>query len=279
MKLKSLISSTLFIFTLVSFSQNLITPNQYIDENLVKIDSTTYFLKCKQITNKCLNYKTDSLKIFKVLNKFNFKKLDHQDYEQIRLLLNRDSKKHIDSGEIIVIKYYDSLLNYKTLHNKHIKHTQTVLKDSSLSLNDKRRKTHDYSEVEFKKKRSKWLKKQNKCIEKYEKEFPIKVNYLYKTEENVVDDYNGFNWIKDNGTFKNKFFKIVYNYNLVIIKPDGEYYLNGGHTSDKKIEKLLETPNWETFKNDLKLSTNKYVKSGYGLFKKIPSEHHSKHCF
>lgn len=279
MKLKPFTTLLLLVISLVSFSQDIESAELYLDENLKEINTSSYSKKCKQITKKCLEYKTDSLTINKVLNKFYFNKLNSTEYEQIRLLINKDSKTLISSGEIIIIKYYDSLLSYETLYNRHVKHTQIILNDTSFSMSEKRRKIHDYDKSKFKKNKSKWLKKQNKCVEKYEKKLPIKINYLYKAEENVVNNYDGFNWIKDNGIFKNNFFKIIYNYNLVIIKPDGEYFLKGGHLTDKLIEKLIKNHDWSKFKNDLKQSEEKNIINGYGLFKKILPNHHSKHCF
>jgi len=279
MKLELFVYLLFMLFTSISWSQNTDSKKIYIDAYNKEIDKTIYLKKCKNHTYKCLEYKTDSLVVNKVLNKFYFGKLSTQVYQQIRLLINRDSKKKIDSGEIIVLKYYDSLLSFSTLNKKHIKHTLAVKKDTSLSLRDKGRRTHDFNEKKFINNRKKWLKKQNKCIEKYERKFSIKINYLYKAEENVVNNYGGFNWIKDNGVFKNQFFKIMYNYNLAIIKPDGEFYLNGGHTTDKRVEKLLENSNWEQYKNDLELSKTTHMENGYGLFEKIPFYHNSKHCF
>jgi hypothetical protein len=279
MKLKLFALLFFLLFTSLSFTQNTASKAVFIDENLNEIDKASYLKKCEHITNKCLEYKTDSLTVHKILNKYYFGDLGTQGYDQIRLLLNRDSKKKIDSGEVIVLKYYDSLLSFSTLNKRHIKHTLAVKNDTTLSIREKGRKTHVYNKKKSLKNRSKWVKKQNKCIEKYEKKFPIKINYLYKAEENIVNAYNGFIWVKDNGVFKNKFFKIMYNYNLAIIKPDGAYYLNGGHTTDKKIEALLKTENWEAFKSDLELSKSKYIINGYGLFNKIAFDHNTKHCF
>lgn len=252
----------------------------YLDENLTRIDSSTYSRKCYRILFKCLEYKTDSLVVNKILEKYRFGKLNPTEYKQIKGVISRISKLKIKSDEIIVIKYYDSLLNFSSVNKRHMEHTKPKKTISPDSSNSTKRNHHPFNEDIFYKNRRKWVKKNKKCIEKNEDKYNAKIIYLYKAEQNVISKYEGFNWVKDNGVFKNKFFKIMFNFHLLIIKPNGEYFLSGGHITDKKVGKLLKKADWTEFKSDLKSSYRKHIFRGIGLFKKVdPYYHNTKHCF
>lgn len=260
------------LFFSLSYSQEKI----YLDENIVRIDSSTYDNKCKNISLKCLEYKSDNLLMNKVFYKFKFGKLTPKEYTQIKSILSIDSNKKIENKDFIIIKYYDSLLNFKRVNEKHIVHSKKVKEQQTGQI--VRHKYHNFNEKHFKKNRNIWIKKNNKCIKRYENKFQSKAFYIYKDEQNVVDKYENFNWIKDRGVFKHTFFKIMFNYRFVIIKPDGEYFLSGGHLSDKRFEELLKNKDWSKFKQDLNESYKKNILTGKGIFKEINSDHNTRHC-
>ncbi len=263
----------------MAFSQDNITK-VYLDENLTGIDSSTYSRKCRQLLFKCLEFKTDSLVINKILEKYRFGKLTPIEYDQIKGVITRISKIKIKSDEIIVIKYYDSLLNFSSVNRRHVEHSKPKKATSPDSSNSKKVPLHTFNRDIFKKNRKKWVKKNKKCIKRNEDKYNVKIIYLYKAEQDVIDEYAGFNWVKDNGVFKNQFFKIMFNFHLLIIKPNGEYFLSGGHITDKKVGKLLKKADWAEFKNDLKSSYRKHIFKGIGLFKEVdPYYHNTKHCF
>ncbi len=258
------------------------TTELYLDENLNKIDSITYSKKCKRILSKCLEYKTDSLIINKISIKYAFGKLTSSEYNQIKGVITRNSDMKLKQNEVLVIKYYDSLLNFNSVNRRHLNHIKkpkTVLPDSLASAKNTKNVFHTFNESIFNENRKKWVKKHKKCIAKNEKKYDMKLIYLYKDEQNVLDQYEDFNWVKDNGVFKNKFFNIMFNFHLLIIKPDGDYFLSGGHITDKQVGKLLKKMDWSEYKNDWKLSFQKQVINGSGLFKKTDSYYHKKHCF
>ncbi|MGB1308584.1 MAG: hypothetical protein ACPG6B_06715, partial [Oceanihabitans sp.] len=86
----------------------------YLDENMKEIDIVSYSTKCKSYIFKCLEYKTDSLSINKILYKYSFGKISAIEYNQVRNLLNKDSGNNIKNTDIIIIRYLDSLSNYST---------------------------------------------------------------------------------------------------------------------------------------------------------------------
>lgn len=269
----------LFLFNyFFLFSQESITE-LYLDENLNEIDSITYSKKCKRILSKCLEYKTDSLIINKVLIKYVFGKLNPNEYNQIKGVITRNSNIELKQDEVLVIKYYDSLFNFKSVNKRRLNHLKTHKTTAPDSLGVTKIVFRPFNETIFNKNRKKWVKKHKKCIAKNEKKYNAKLIYLYKAEQNVLDEYEGFNWVKDNGVFKNKFFSIMLNFHLLIIKPDGDYFLIGGHITDTQVGKLLKKPDWSEYKNDWKMSFQKQVINGSGLFKRTNPFTHKKHCF
>lgn len=266
------------LFSTISFAQNTI----YLDESNQEIDSTIYKNKCIQHPFKCLEYITDSLILKKVLYKFNFGRLDEINYQKIRNTLVKDSKTETDTNAILIIHFYDSLRTFKTVYKEHLKHLKLTynIKDSlKFKQNPKPFLSHDYDEEEFKKNRINFIKKNNKCIKTFESKYNTRLFYVYKDDSNISGDYVNFKWLADNGIFKNTFFEIMFNYWVVIIKPDGEYFLNGSHLSDKNISKLIESDDWSIYKKDWYETLEIYLINGKGLFKKESALNHKKHCF
>ena len=69
----------------------------------------------------------------------------------------------------------------------------------------------------------------------------------------------------------------MFNFHLLIIKPDGDYFLSGGHITDKQVGKLLKKADWSKYKNDWKLSFQREVINGYDLLKDKPSRQFVSH--
>jgi len=262
------------LFSILCFSQEEI----YLDENMKEIDSLQYSKRCTFQIFKCLEYKTDSLIINKVLYKYSFGKIEPKEYEQIRKLLIRDSKTKIEAESVLVINYYNSINSYNTIYRKHLKNY--VKPDSANSkVTNKYIVRHDYTLKDYKKNKMKWVKTKNKCIKRFEKVKNTKILFIYQNSEVPVNSYLNFNWIKDYGLFKNKFFKIKYQNSLLVIKPDGEYFLSGSHFSDKNVNKLLKHSDWTKYKKDWVNTIHKNLSSGVGMFKRESLYYHKSHCF
>ena len=264
MRISQIIFSIIFfLITFFSFGQ----PKLYLDENLKKIDSVTYSKKCKIHIFKCLEYHTDSLSVEKVLHKFYFGKVSQTEANQITGLLALDSGKKIKKNDIIVLKYIDSLYNYKTSKRNYDKHVE------------KHKKFHHkrYNKKKYNKHKIKWEKTNYKCVKKFEKTEKIKVLHSVKHTQNDLNNYRNIVVVKDRSVLKNTFFKIIYNYNLLILKPNGDYFLSGACLNDKKLLKLLKSDDWSVFRNDLKRSIDGNHENGFGFFKKL--SYHKKHCF
>ena len=203
-------------------------------------------------------------------------------------MFSQRNKTKIDSSSTLVITYRDTLYGYAhrlAIQKKHVKDVEEGKIEErplpKISGNIKTRKTKHihppYTRKKFNKAFKAATKKMDKCSKKTEKKFNSRVFYTYKHDKGFLKDYPK-HWIKDNGVVKNSFFKIMYESHLVILKPNGEYFLGGSHLSDDNLKKLLKNENWSVFKRDWKNSMSLASKDGLGIFKKTYGLH-QKHCF
>lgn len=271
------ILATLFIlFTqFSSFSQQKI----YLNENMKQVDSSLYYKKSEAYSYKAIEYDLDSLTLHKILYKFSFGKLNKTETKQILNLLAIDSGKEISKNNIIIIKYYDSIYNYQTSKKKYDKHVAIHKYDTTkISLLKKPRIWHKpYNKNTYTRNNKRWEKFCEKCVKKFEKINMVKVLYSFKHNQKNTMKFKDLHFVKDRSVLKNTFFKIMYNFNLLVLKPNGEYFLSGGCFSDNKLKQLLKADNWENFKSDWENSIKKYPNNGFGFFSK--PEKHEKHCF
>ncbi len=270
--LKSIFKILTFFIALSSFSQEKV-KNMYIDEDFIEIDSIQYSNKCKLHIYKCYGYRKDTIKINKVLYKYAFGQLSETELEQIKLVLKRDSNIIIEPNNSIIIKYIDSLFSFNTIRKKLESHSKKLKK-----------KYKHYKYKPFTKKRyqsylEKGTKHKNKCVNKYRNKYPVDILYMYRYAENSLKEYNYHNFIKDENLLKHRFFKIIYNYQLLIIKPNGNYFLSGGRLSNKYVNRLLSKDDWKPFIKDLNISKQLHPKYGYGIFKRLDPTINKKTCF
>lgn len=258
----------IFTFLFLAAGKSIAQQKIYIDENMNRIDSIQYINKCKIYILKCLKYKTDSLDINKVLYNFSFGRITPTEYKQVKKLLVQNADTLINSNTVILINYRDSLYNFEANKKNYDIH---VLNHDSI-------RHKKLTPKNFETNRKNWIKKQNKCIKKLAKNYNTKTFYVYKYDFGTHKDDEALSWIKDRGIFKNLFFKIQYNYNYLIIKPDGEYFLSGNHLSDLNLKSLLKNSDWSKVKLDFQ---NSYISNsidGIGIFsEKVGS--HIEHCF
>jgi molybdopterin synthase catalytic subunit len=268
------------IFLLISL-QGICQEKIYLDENMKEMDYISYAKKCDAHIYKCMEYKTDTFSINKIMYKHTFGKITPTEYVQVKNILSKDSKEIINKNTIIVVKYSDSLYSYNSTKQKFdnlvIEHRKAVYDTASNTMKYHKINYKNYNLNTYNKNCEKWLKEQNKCIKKFEKIENTNVIYSYLHKEKNTYNYADFNFVKDRGILKNTFFKIVQNFDLLILKPNGEYFLSGGHLDDKKIKKLLKDADWSNYIEDWKTTVTKYPKSGFGFFEM--KLNHETHCF
>jgi hypothetical protein len=265
-------NSIFIVFLLVYL--NIYSQNKfYLDEGNQKIDSLRFEKKCKKSIFKCFDVKIDDTIIKKVYHKFRFGVLTNTQKERLFGKLNNDFNKNI------IIKYYDSLRSFSEYKMRHIKYVKKHNKNNKTGIVINNREYNRptlkvKTDKELIKTRQKWIKENKKCIDKYQYK---KVNVFYYYGFGTTSFYDDFNWIKTEDNFiKNTFFRYMYNYQYVVIKPNGEYLLVGAFLSDARLKKLLKTNNWNKYKQDLKKSKSNIRGNRFGFFRK---ETHKKHCF
>lgn len=276
------------LLSLITYVCAIAQKEIYLDENNKSVNRTNYLQKCKAQIFKCYTYSTDSIKVNKVLHKFGFGKITPTEASQLRLLLSQRTKSEIDSSATLVITYRDTLFGFEHRLARHEKHLRQVKEGSyeeppmpEISGNVKvrpiRHNHKPYTRKKFNKTINAAVKKMNKCSKKTERKFNSRVFYTYKYDKGFLKDHPK-HWVKDNGVIKSSFFKIMYESHLVILRPNGEYFLGGSHLSDEHFKKLLKTKNWSLFERDWKNSMQSNSKEGLGIFKRNYGLH-QQHCF
>jgi hypothetical protein len=262
----------IIFYAIISFGINIYAQSSiqkdiiYLDENMSKIDSIIYKKKCKSTVLKCLEYKKDSLFIIhKVLYKYTFGKISKTETIQLKKPLSIN--KTFNSQSNIVINYRDSLYDYNARKRNSDRHLKSHDSFKHIALTHKK----------FNSSRKIWIKQQKKCINKIKNKYNTETFYVYKYDYGSIKHYPDLGWIKDRGNFKTIFFGIMYNFNMLILRPNGEYFLSGGHFSNKMLKNLLKN-DWSQYKKDFNDSYNSQNNKGYGLFK-TNSSFHKKHCF
>ena len=270
--IKTSLTILTFLIALSSFSQMKV-KNVFIDEEFIEIDSIQYSEKCKLHIYKCYGYRKDTIKINKVLNKYAFGQLSETELEQIKLVLKRDTNVIIEPNNSIIIKYIDSLFSFNSLRKKYDSHGKKLKKDNMYY------KYKPFTEKRYHSNLKKGTKHINKCNKKYQNKYPVDILYMYRYAESSLKEYNHFNFFKDRNVLQHQFFKILYNYHLLIIKPNGNYFLSGVRLNNKYVSRLLKQDDWNPYLKDLKLSKLAYPNYGYGIFKKTNPTIHKKTCF
>jgi len=244
----------------------------YLNQFKQPITKQIFDQKCKTYVYKCQKYEIDTLRLFKINNRYKFGKLDKEEFQQIRKLLIVDSKTKIEENKSIIVIYYDTLIDYTRALKNRKAHFRDYHKNDNV-------KDKGLSEKKFYENRNKYVKNKFKCIKKFQKKYNTKISYVFKYGEKEKSSYGNLNMVKDRGVIKHLFFKNMNESYMLILKPNGNYLIVGGHLSDRNLGKLLKKEDWKSFKEQLNISqTNKTV-NGYGIFKKSTPGYHKKHCF
>lgn len=245
-----------FLFGFVLYGQ----PKIFLDENMTKIDSLKYSRKCSLSAFKCYEFKTDSLIINKVLNKFYFGKIKSSAFNQIRKTLELDTKSTINDNTTLFIKFIDTLVEKETTFKRCFSKFkfQDTIKNKITTINSNgyfyriSRDNDKFNRKSFTNYLKDIEKNTKKCIKKIERINNVKVQFIYNYKQDKANIPQNFSWVKDRGIFKNKFFKILGNYRILILKPNGEYFLKGWTLNDKTFFTLLKAKDWSKYKLELK---------------------------
>jgi hypothetical protein len=262
----------------------------YLDTNSKAISKTEFQKKCNSnYIYKCLSYVTDTLIVKKINYQHQFGKISPEHYEQIRKLIYTDGNLKIEKGQTIIIKKQDSLYNFKKELIEHKKHKkefedwkknyESLMKNGDSIIKKPHYHEHEFNKEIFEERMKRGNAKREKCIRKFERKYNVKVVYLHEDDINLEAGYGDFTWVKDRGIIKKIFFKRNGLHNLLVLKPDGEYFLSGAHFLDKHLKKLLRKKDWSKHKKDFKKSLLPKNINGKGIFKRDRNYLHKNHCF
>jgi len=261
----------LFCFFFSGFSQNSPNTDYYLDQHGTTITKSVFDQRCKTYVLKCQKYKKDSITLFKINTRYKFGTLKKEDYQQIRKLLSLDSKLNIDDNKVIVLKFQDTIIGYKkALFNMKLHYREH---HDNPSFSNK-----DYSKAKFSKHRKRFVKSKFKCVKKFQKKYDTKIVHVYRFGDKAKASYGELNMFKDRGLVKRLFFKNNNEHNMLVLKPSGDYFLVGGHLSDKDLGKLISDNDWTKYQEQLDISLTKKVANGFGIFERVVG-YHKKHCF
>ncbi len=267
------VSTILFlIVTSFLFSQEKV----YVDVNMNYINKKEYKKKCKANIFVCKKDKIGSKQINRIYYKYEFGRISSTEVNKLRELLVTQTGIEINKNSNIIIKYSDTLFDYKAIEKRreqhYNKHNKTILFNTS-NISKKREKKiserYEYKPLTLKtyiKNHIEFINNQKKCIKKAKLIYNTEAFYMYDIDlgHNVM--WPDLNWIQDStNVFKNKFFKIP-NYNAkLIIKPNGEFFVSNANL-DEKMQIILLKNNWQTIINDWRLSVEQLKKNGFGFF-------------
>jgi hypothetical protein len=254
----------------------------HIDEDLKEINLEDYNKKCYSEIFKCSTYKTDSIKINKVLFRYAFGKLNKERRKELNELLSNKSSVKIDSNRTLIITYNDTLFG---LYSRLAYRKKLLISQEKTNLE---RKNSGESPIKFINRKltpktylksiKKNEKKLKKCISKANEKYNTDVFFFYKNDKDYLKDIEFTNWIQDTGLIKDTFFKIANRNNFVILKPNGDYFLSEPRLSDNRLISLLKNNDWSQYKLDWENSIAANSKTGIGFFKREKTSLLT-HCF
>lgn len=177
--------------------------------------------------------------------------------KQIKKQLSKSSGKKILSNQTIVIRYNNNL--YKK--DKVIKRLTSgpVHKSKATAKN----------------KIKKWRVDIKKGLKSLEERKDSKLFFVYANNLGGKHDYPKLklNWIEDTMNLGDSLFKIKHTHHLIVIRPNGEYFISNVHLSSHLIKKILDEEDWSQFRKDWKKSYQKMSPRGYGVFRTKKQAH------
>lgn len=262
--------SVLLIFQ-YSISQDVV----YLDHNLNQITEIEYEnLRHHRICYR-FTHKTDSVTYKKIGLRHKFGKLPPKKLEQLKLYISSRSKTKLNEDELILIAHIDSLHDYSSYVRNFIR-THPDNFNPSLKVkriySEKRKSEFPNARLymlekdEFIKSENKRFKRNVKCKNQIQKQYPVQVFYSYSEKFRSEPFPDELNWIPDNGIFKSQFFPFEHYGKVIIIKPNGEYFVSSSLNS--KLEKvLIKKQNWKEAEAQLiEIVKNNPLYRNYGIF-------------
>lgn len=256
------------LLLLISFFSNAQLKNRvvYLDVTKEVISKQEFNKKIESDLYSGIKYVTDTLIIKKLKINYAFGKLKTSTKSQLFKLLS--SRHQIDTTKTLVFHYMDTLKN----KNEYPKSDYLVLLDSNNNV-IKKIKGNRTSYIVTPSTRNvvkhkhlisykTFLVSHKKCIKSYKKFIKknVKILHFYSVNNGHPNQYKNHRWYKDYGNILKKLFYIEKRkFSLVVLKPNGEFFLYYTHGYMKN--KLLFTEEgWRKYKQEF-LTNQKQLNS------------------
>lgn len=254
----------------------------YFDENKKEISPVEFYRKVSSAVFYSSSYNISDLVINKVSYKYYFGKITSNKRKELQVLLNNKTSQNIKVDENILIQYFDTLQSYKgqkRLYEKHFIDYHFTIVDNDTIISDHK----PLSLKSYKKTAKKYQKKLTKCSIKLAKRKNTKVIEMYNIDNGYPFELEKLTWLKDPGVFKENFFINIYENNLLIIKPNGDFFMKKYCVEDNDLFNLLKTDDWSQYVLDWEKSISTNSSVGYGIIKSLNSinntPHSNNHCY
>lgn len=234
------------------------TLNIYIDEHNNNIDLKTYIKKHMAFAFESETKIIDSIKINKINQKFKFDKLSQVEKTQLLDIIKKNIGKSFNHSQTILISNTNTIYGFEARKKR-----QEVF----INTDTTGRKIVKLTKSKYISYQKKHDIKQKKCFKKF-REKNIEPVLTYEKDEGY--DYNPkhFTWHKTtinlNTIFKNN--KITKNNIVIVIKPNGEYFLSNIPVPSSILLEIIDNNNWEKSKLQLTKSLETNSKAGIGIF-------------
>lgn len=243
------------------YAQNTLYINYDLQE--ISEDEFKSLTKSRSITSYI--HQKDTITIKKIGLKHWFGQLDSIQYNKIRNYINFKSKNQLKKDDYIVIALIDTLHSYDSYVKNFIrnyrynperhKHLEvSEIHNTKIIRRELLRNKNDFLSFVDKK-----MKNTIACKNRIEKKYNAKVYHIYNEKYNEKPLNPELDWLDNYAVFKDLFFPFEYRNKVIIIKPDGAFFVTSSYSL--RLEKaLIKHKNW-----------NKYEKKLHKIYKDNPN--------
>ncbi len=250
MKNKILILLSFLSSQFIIGQSNFVKDTIYIDE-FKKLSSKELTLKkCASNVFHCRLIAYDSIVAYHAYHKYIFGNIPAPKLKQYHSILKNRMNIALDTNAILVIdyrKYISNFKSYKKFIDSLHRNGHEGSKNTHVILNQK----------QFERRKKVWYKKKVKCSRKIQKIKNTKVIDIYSSNKGVDLSSENYRFmVQDfNEVFQNNFFLEKGLYKLLILKPNGDYFLKSIQSrqtdfTEKDIFDLLKSENWKSYQNE-----------------------------
>ena len=236
----------LLVFASLKLASQSTKTRIYLDKDNNLIPMVEYVQKCNSFLYKCSQKENDSLLINTAFLQFQFGKLSIKENSQLRKYLAKKMNNKNLLNAAIIINHKKELLGFHKIPvNDTLTHGRFPTTEEQFNL-------RNLNIDNYKKKCSALMSSNN----------AITLNTYIKNSEYTFNN-KSYNWYKVNmlaSIFKNKS-------GVLILKPDGEYFLNQGFMLNDYAKTLLSNYDWKQHINHYKNALSNYLKKRTSFYK------------